>query len=488
MPRLVSSNNVVKGTLNSLKECKVYLVGIGGTGMSALARMLIEGGYSVYGSDIQLTPTIFALEERGASITLKQDGSWIRPDTALVIASAAVGGDNEDLRVARERGIKVVKYSHALGMLMDGRLGVAVSGTHGKTTTTAIITTIMKEAGLDPSFVIGGEVPELGGSSSLGDGEYFVVEACEYDRSFLNLSPHISVITNIEEEHFDYYHGMDELTEAFAEFASKVPREGLLVVSGDDDNVRRAVEHASARVETCSIGSPAHWTATPPAMEGGKNKFQVFHWGRYFGDFSLKIPGRHNVMNALAAIAVCHHAGVSKDTIQEALSNFAGVKRRFQVLSTIDHITVVDDYGHHPTEISVTLQAAKEFFPGRRLWCAFQPHQYSRTRTMLKGLARAFEKADRTVFTDIYPARDSLKDMGSVSSMDLLLEARGAGVKALYVPDLDKVAREICSRLRPGDVVMTMGAGNVWQAGVELVSILKDEYNGKGSNWRRLQV
>ncbi|MFQ5956927.1 MAG: UDP-N-acetylmuramate--L-alanine ligase [Candidatus Brocadiales bacterium] len=482
MSRLVASDNVVKGTLDSLKGRKVYLVGIGGTGMSALAKMLIEGGCSVYGSDMQLTPTIFALEERGASITLKQDGSWIRPDTALVIASAAVGSDNKDIKVARDSGIKVVKYSHALGMLMDEKLGVAVSGTHGKTTTSAMITAIMKAAGLDPSFVIGGEVSELGGSSGLRDGEYFVMEACEYDRSFHNLSPHIGVITNIEGDHFDYYSDMDELVEAFGEFASRVSKDGSLVVAGDDDNVRRAVEHVSSRVETYSIGSPAHWTATHPVIQDGRNKFRVFHWGRYFGDFSLRVPGRHNVMNALAAIAVSHHVGVDKDTIQETLSNFAGVKRRFQVLSTIGYITVVDDYGHHPTEISVTLEAAKEFFPGRRIWCAFQPHQYSRTRTMLKGLARAFQNADRTIFTDIYPARDSLKDMGSISSMDLLLEARGAGVKALYVPDLDNVAREIYSRIHPGDVVMTMGAGNVWQVGVELVSILRDKFNGKGNN------
>ncbi len=482
MPELISSDNVITGVPDSLKGRKVYLVGIGGTGMSALAKMLIEGGCSISGSDVQLTPVIFALEGMGANITLKQDGSWIRPDTALVVASSAIGSDNKELITARNRGIKVVKYSQALGTLMKEKLGIAVSGTHGKTTTTAIITTIMKCAGLDPSFVIGGEVADLGGGSGLGGGEYFVAEACEYDRSFLNLSPHVGVITNIEEDHFDYYRDMDELVEAFGEFASKVSGDGLLVVSGDDANVRRAVEHASSRVETCCIDSPAHWTASPPVIQDEESKFQVFHWGRRFGDFSLKIPGRYNVMNALAAIAVCHHAGVSKDAIREALSNFAGVKRRFQVLSTIGYVTVVDDYGHHPTEISVTLQAAKEFFPGRRLWCAFQPHQHSRTRTMLKSLARAFQKADRIVFTDIYPARDNLKDIRSVSSMDLLLEARGAGTKALYVPALDNVAKEISSRLHPGDVVMTMGAGNVWQVGVELVSILKDKYNGKGIN------
>lgn len=450
--------------------------------MSALAKMLMDGGCSVYGSDVQLTSTIFALQEKGASITLTQDGSWVNSDMALVITSAAVGSDNGDILAARNEGVRVMKYSQALGMLMDSRVGVAVSGTHGKTTTTAMIATIMRAAGLDPSFVIGGEVSALGGSSALGSGEYFVVEACEYDRSFLHLSPDIAVITNIEEEHLDYYHSMDELVGAFCEFASRVSREGLLVVAGDDENVRVAAGHASSRVETYSIGSPAHWTSSQPVIQGGRNRFRVFHWGRYFGDFSLRLPGRHNVMNALAAIAVCHHAGVSTEVIQRALSEFAGVKRRFQILSTVGHITVVDDYGHHPTEIRVTLEAAREFFPGRRIWCAFQPHQYSRTRAMLGGLARAFQKADRTVFTDIYPARDSEKDMRSVSSMELLLEARGVGVRALYVPDLGDVAKELSTRLHPGDVVMTMGAGNVWQVGVELITILKDRYNGKGNN------
>ncbi len=480
MPKLITADDVTKGALSSLKGRKVYLVGIGGTGMSAIAKVLIEGGCSVYGSDLQLTPAIFALEKMGASITLRQDGSWIRPDTALVIATSAVGSDNEELRVARRHGIKVVKYAQALGVLMGEKTGIAVSGTHGKTTTSAMTTVILKAAGLCPSFVIGGEVLELGGSSGMGSGEHFVVEACEYDRSFFNLSPHVGVITNIEGEHFDYYCDMEELVEAFHKFASQVPEDGLLVVSGEDDNVRKAVENLSSRVETYSVDYAADWTATTPVIEDGRSGFRVFHRDRPYGEFSLKLPGAHNVMNALAAIAVSHNAGVDKDVIREALSNFAGVKRRFEVLSTIGDITVVDDYGHHPTEISVTLQAAREFFPGRRLWCAFQPHQYKRTRTMLKALARAFEKADMTVFTDIYPARDSQKDMNSVSSMDLLLEARGVGIKAFYVPGLDNVAKEISSRIHPGDVVMTIGAGNVWQVGVELVSILKDRYNGKG--------
>ncbi len=482
MQKLVSSGNVTKGTLDSLKGCKVYLVGIGGTGMSALAKMLIEGGCSVYGSDLQLTPAIFALEKMGANITLKQDGSWIWPDTAQVIASSGVPEDNEELRVARDMGVKVMKYSQALGMLMNDRLGIAVGGTHGKTTTTAMITTVMKWAGLDPSFVIGGEVSELGGSSGMGSGDYFVAEACEYDRSFLNLSPHVGVITNIEEEHFDYYRDLGELVESFGEFARMVSNDGLLVVSGEDDNIRRAIEGVSTNVETCSIGSPADWTATKPVVHNGENRFRVFYQDRPFGEFCLRMPGRYNVMNALAAIAVCHHAGVSNDVICAALSNFAGVNRRFQVLTTIGHITVVDDYGHHPTEIRSALHAAKEFFPGRRLWCAFQPHQHSRTRTMLKSLARAFQEADKIIFTDIFPARDSLKDMSSVSSADLLSEAKSAGTKALYIPDLENVAKELSSRILPGDVVITMGAGNVWQVGVELVSILKDKCDGKGGD------
>ncbi len=482
MQKLVSSGNVTKETFDSLKGCKVYLVGIGGTGMSALAKILIEGGCSVYGSDLQLTPVIFALEDMGASITLKQDGSWIGSDTAQVIVSSGVPDDNEELIAARDMGVKVMKYSQALGMLMNDGLGVAVSGTHGKTTTTAMIATIMKWAGLDPSFVIGGEVAELGGSAGMGTGDYFVAEACEYDRSFLNLSPYVGVITNIEEEHFDYYRDLDELVGSFGEFARIVSNDGLLVVSGEDDNIRRAIEGVSTDVETCAISSPANWTATLPVVHNGENRFRVFYQDMSVGEFCLRMPGRYNVMNALAAIAVCHHAGVSNDVIHEALSHFSGVKRRFQVLSTVGHITVVDDYGHHPTEIRSALHAAKKFFPDRRLWCVFQPHQYSRTRTMLKSLAKAFREADKTIFTDIFPARDSLKDISSVSSEDLLFEARNAGTKALYVPDLDNVAKELSSRILPGDVVMTMGAGNVWQVGVELISILKDKYNGKGGD------
>lgn len=477
MSEFITATAIETGVLAALKGSLVYLIGIGGAGMSGMARLLIKGGCEVHGSDMQPSSSLLRLEELGAKITLRQDGSWLSPKAKLVVISAAIQEDNPDLKKAKGFGLHVIKYAQMLGSLMKEKVGIAVSGTHGKTTTTAMVASLLREAGEDPSFVIGGEVPTLGGSSTLGKGKYFVVEACEYDRSFLHMQPKVGVITNIEEDHLDYYKDLEGVIGAFRSFAHGIPGDGLLVVSHGDENIMRAVQGTSCNVETFSIGSPSSWRATAPVFQGGLNSFKVYYREGYYGDFMLRIPGRHNVMNALAAIAVGHSAGLPKEVMQRALKEFRGANRRFQVVDTIRGITVVDDYGHHPTEVFVTLKAAKEYFRGRRLWCIFQPHQHTRTRFFLGKFAGAFRAADEVVFTDIYPARDSREDMKSVSSVDLLREAQKEEVRALYVAKLDKVASEIYPRLKEGDVVMTMGAGDVWRAGVELVSLLRNGYN-----------
>ncbi|MDO8137289.1 MAG: UDP-N-acetylmuramate--L-alanine ligase [Candidatus Brocadiales bacterium] len=487
MQQVVLDSAVVpsaSGGLTKVKGAFIYLIGIGGTGMSAVARLLMEAGCRVYGSDLQLSPAILSLEEKGARITLRQDGSWLSPQTDLVVISAAIEEDNPDLATARRQGLRVVKYSQALGSLMREKLGIAVSGTHGKTTTAAMISTILREAKEDPTFVIGGEVSDLGGSSGLGHGRFFVAEACEYDRSFLNLCPHIAVITNIEEDHLDYYHSLEGIIGAFKEFVSRVPKDGLVVASHEDPNIPEVLRDLSCKVETYSLlpEADSDWRATPPVLQGGLNRFDVYYHGRHFGRFGLRVPGRHNVLNALAAIAVCHHAGVEAEAMKEALRHFKGANRRFQVLGKAGDITVVDDYAHHPTEISATLVAAREVFPRRRLWCVFQPHQYNRTRRLLGGFATSLRKADSVVLTDIYPARDNLEDIKSISSLNLLAEVRHLGARALYVSAVEEVARKILPQLCTGDVVMTMGAGNIWQSGVELLSLLRNRgQNGRGS-------
>ncbi len=452
----------------------VYLIGIGGTGMSALARLLLTKGYTVYGSDPQPSPTTVALEKLGARITNKQDGKLVNPERELVIISAAIAEDNPDLRAARSFCLNVVKYSQFLGSLMKEKKGIAISGTHGKTTTTSMVSTVLKYAGTDPSFVIGGVVPEIGGSSGYGKGCFFVAEACEYDRSFLHLSPYIGVITNIEEDHLDYYKNIEDVVSAFAEFAASIPEDGLLVVNSQDNNIKKAIKGAHCNIETYSTDDPfANWTATRLGEQD--NAFEVFHNGSLFGEFRLRIPGIHNVMNALATIATCTFAGVERQSIREGLATFNGAQRRFQIIGNVNGVTIVDDYGHHPTEIRATLRGARERFPEGRIWCIFQPHQYSRTRILLKDFARSFGDADKVVLTDIFSARDSEEDKMSVNSSILTNEVRLHGVDVQYVPHLADVPDLLYCNLKPDDIVMTMGAGDIWKVSYSLISKLREQ-------------
>lgn len=462
-------------TIPSIRSKNVYLIGIGGTGMSSLARLLLKKGYTVYGSDLYASPTTEALERLGARITNKQDGKLVDPDTEMVVISAAISEDNPDLKAARSSRLKVVKYSQLLGSLMEEKKGIAISGTHGKTTTTSMVSTVLKYAGMDPSFVIGGDVPEIGGGACCGNGSFFVAEACEYDRSFLSYAPYIGVITNIEEDHLDYYKDIDDIISAFTEFAASIPEDGLLVVNSNDNNIKKAIRGARCNVETYSINDPyANWTAR---RLGSDNTFEVFHNCGSFGRFRLRSPGVHNVMNALATIATCTFAGVKRQSIRKGLASFNGALRRFQIIGSVNNITVIDDYGHHPTEIRATLSAARERFPESKIWCVFQPHQYCRTRTLLKDFARAFDNADKVVLTDIYSARDKEEDKAAVNSLILANEVKLQGVDAMYVSSVNDVPDFLCSRLRARDIVITMGAGDIGNVSYSMVSRLNALYS-----------
>ncbi len=448
----------------------VYFIGIGGIGMSAIARILIKEGCIVAGSDTQASSLISGLEEMGAKINTRQDGSFMPVETDMVVVSASISEDNPDLKTARKMGIKVVKYSQVLGSLMKEKRGIAISGTHGKTTTSAMISTILKTAGLDPTFVIGGEVPDIGGNAHLGKGNLFVAEACEYDRSFLNLTPQVGVITNIEEDHLDYYENIEKIINAFGDFASSISKEGLLVVNNHDNNVAIAVQRANCKVETYSLDNSSEWCGEILPGGNGINRFRVFKRDKFFDEFLLKIPGSHNILNALAATAVCTYIGVDKDSIKTALASFHGANRRFQIIGMKNGVTVIDDYAHHPTEIRVTLRAARELYPEKRIWCVFQPHQYSRTRHLLKGFAMSFQNADKVLLADIYTSRDNDYERMAMNSMKLYEETRNAGVDIQYIPQLTDIVDELYSKIKPGDIVITMGAGDVWKVAYDLVS------------------
>ncbi len=439
----------------------VHMIGIGGIGMSGLARILLSGGCAVSGSDMQLTPTVRYLQKLGGAVHIGHDASNVSPETVVVVRSEAVEADNPEVVSAAARGLPVMRYAEALGDLMRDCRGVAVAGTHGKTTTTAMVAWILHCARFMPNFVIGGDVPALGGSSGVGNSDLFVAEACEYRRSFLNLAPEVAVINNIEEDHLDYYRGLSEIVEAFGEFAALTKPGGVIVVNRDDEDAMKAARRAPCRPVTVGLSEEADWYATGAESSYGFTSFEVFRHGKALGKFYLKMSGEHNVLNALAAAAVCNYLGVSDKLIVSSLAVFPGVCRRFEELGDCNGVAVVDDYAHHPTAVRATLKAAAEKYPGRRIWCVFQPHQHSRTRFLLDDFASSFADADVVVIPDIYFVRDSESERTLITSEDLVREITALGGNALYVPSFDEILGFLAENVRSGDLLLTMGAGDV---------------------------
>ena len=452
---------------------KVHLIGVGGIGMSGIARLLISEGCIVAGCDARASDITAGLSRDGITVSLGHSPEHLDKATDVVIISAAIRETNPELRVARRRGIQVLKYAQALGLLMADREGVAVSGSHGKTTTASMIAYAMSVAGRNPGMVIGGLVPQLGGSARRGDGGPFVVEACEYDRSFLSFTPTAAVITNIDYSHPDYYPSIEDQIEAFGNFAARVRHGGIVAANGDDPHALRAAAQASARVETFGLSKGCTWRIGEWNRENGRTHFRVYYKNRMGGQFELRPPGLYNIRNAVACLAVCAAFGVAEECVRKALAAFAGVRRRFDRLGEVAGVTVLDDYGHHPTEVRVTLDAVRNEFPGHRLICVFQPHQHSRTRVFLKEFARSFDPADRVIVPDIYPVRDTEADRRSIHARDLVAQLTANGVRAEYRGAFKDVIVRLLNDVRQGDLVITMGAGPVDNVGKRLIEALR---------------
>jgi UDP-N-acetylmuramate--alanine ligase len=451
---------------------RVHFIGIGGCGMSGLAHMLMDAGAVVSGSDPKLNEATAGTEWRGATVSAKQDGGLITEDVQWVVRTAAVPDSNPEYRKAQELGLNQVKYAQMLGEVMRERLGVAVSGTHGKTTTTSMISFALVECGLDPSFVIGGTVEQLGGSSRSGGGRAFVVEACEFDRSFHALWPAVGVITNIEADHLDFYtNGIEEIVESFRVFARRVPETGRIIANGQDGNVRRSLNGVKAAIDWVGLNdiSGMTWAGRSEGIESGCHIAAIYHLGELVNRVRLSVPGMHNVFNATAAVAACAAAGLDAADAAEAVSRFRGADRRMTKLGEVNGAVVVDDYGHHPTEIRTTLRALREKYEPRRLICVFQPHQHSRTRHFIDDFSTSFDDADLTVVPEIYAARDSEDDRRSVCTADLVERIEEAGRPAIYLPKLSEVVDFLKDEARTGDLIVTMGAGDVCEVGRELV-------------------
>ncbi|OGA30451.1 MAG: UDP-N-acetylmuramate--L-alanine ligase [Betaproteobacteria bacterium RIFCSPLOWO2_12_FULL_67_28] len=453
------------------KVHKIHFVGIGGSGMSGIAEVLINLGYAVSGSDLADNAATRRLRQLGATIALQHNAEQVAGADAVVI-STAVSADNPEVTAARMRRIPVVPRALMLAELMRLRQGVAIAGTHGKTTTTSLVASVLAEGGLDPTFVIGGRLNAAGSHARLGAGEFIVVEADESDASFLHLQPVIAVVTNIDADHMDtYQHDFARLKQAFVAFLQNLPFYGSAVLCLDDAHVREILPFVSKPVTTYGFAADATVRAEGIEHCGGAMRFAALRDGRPPLAVTLNLPGLHNVQNALAAIAVATEIGVADGAIQKALAEFHGVGRRFQRWGEVacegGHFTLIDDYGHHPAEMAATLAAARGAFPGRRVLLAFQPHRFTRTRDLFEDFVQVLSTADAVVLAEVYAAGEA--PIVAADGRALARAVRVAGkVEPLFVEELGQLAAAILRAARPGDVVLTMGAGSIGAVAAEL--------------------
>jgi UDP-N-acetylmuramate--alanine ligase len=448
---------------------KYHFIGIGGIGTSGLAKLLIKHGASVSGSDAADGAVLQELIGRGAAIHIGHRAENLPSDVDAVIISAAVPATNPELTMAGEKGKKIHKYAEMLGSVFDQYSGIAVCGTHGKSTTSAWTAFVLEKAGLNPSFIIGADIPQLGGSSGVGTSNWFVAEACEYDRSFLNLHPQIAAMLNIEADHLDYYRDEDEIVDAFADFSRNIRPNGVLVANGRDKNIARILRRPglSARVVTFGLDMSCQYTAVNPELIDGLYHFDILYNGKLFGKSRISLPGLHNIENALAVTAMLTEAGLPPQRICELLPEFSGTDRRLMFKGKINDITVMDDYAHHPTEVRASLAGIRQRYQPRRLWCVFQPHQYSRTRFLLDDFAESFKLADITIVPEIYFVRDTAESKNKVNAETLVEKIRQTGSEAVFINDFDGILEHLRNYVQPGDLVVTMGAGTIWKVADE---------------------
>ena len=445
----------------------VHFVGLGGSGMSGIAEVLLNQGYRVSGSDLKLSPVTERLTGLGAVVREGHAAANVG-DAHVVVTSTAVRADNPEVLEARRRGIPVIPRAEMLAELMRLKYGVAVAGSHGKTTTTSMVALVLDRGGFDPTVVVGGRLNVLGSGARLGRGDFMVVEADESDRSFLKLDPTVAVVTNIDREHLDTYRDLADVQEAFVGFVNKVPFYGAAVVCLDDGPVQDVLPRIERRVITYGQSPQAQLQARDVRLLPEGSSYQVVRGGEALGSIELRVPGLHNVLNSLAAVAVGLDLEVPFETVREALLQFTGVDRRFQVRGEQGGVLVIDDYGHHPSEIRATLEALRGRAGERRTVVLFQPHRYTRTQHLWDDFCRAFHQADVLLLCDIYPASEEPLEGVTAEALARAIAERGHR-HAAWAGDLAAATERLCAQARPGDVVLTLGAGSVWHAGDELL-------------------
>jgi len=455
---------------------RFHFIGAGGIGMSGLAQLLIRHCGIVSGSDQMVSDVTEKLCEMGADIKIGHKEHNLDPATDAVVISAAIREDNPELMLARRENIKVYKYAQMLGELMNLYDGIAISGTHGKSTTSGWLVHLLKQAGIGPNFIIGAKISQLDSSSGIGDGKYFVAEACEYDRSFINLKPKIACILNIEADHLDYYKDEAEIVEAFEEFAKGIKKGGVLIANGQDQNAAKVIRQlpSDRRCETFGLDENCNFYAQNLKLNNGLYSFDIYHNGKLLGAAKISLPGKHNVLNALAVTAIAVNVGLPAEQILQLLPGFIGVERRLMLKGQAGQITILDDYAHHPTEIRASLAAIRQRYQPKRIWCIFQPHQYSRTRFLLDDFAESFKLADITIVPEIYFVRDSLAEKKEVNAQILVERIRANGTEAIFIDGFEKICDYLKKKTGPGDLVVTMGAGDIGKVADEYIQWLRE--------------
>ncbi len=450
----------------------IHFVGIGGIGMSGIAELLLNLGHQVSGSDIQETEITRRLETLGATIFYSHKPQQVAGADAVVVSSA-IDSDNPEVAAANmDYHIPVIRRAEMLAELMRLKYAILVAGAHGKTTTTSMVGTVMAEGGLDPTVVIGGRLNAWGTNAKLGQGDFVVAEADESDGTFLLYSPTISLVTNIDTEHLDFYKDLDEIKETFLEFINQVPFYGLNILCLEDENIQSLLPRIKKRMVTYGFSAQADFQARDLAFDGLNVSYRAFYCGQELGKVTLPIPGRHNALNSLAAVAVGHELEIPFSAICRGLQEMTGVQRRFQIKGEVNGVTVIDDYGHHPTEIKAVLKTMASSFPGRRRFVLFQPHRYTRTQALFEDFTTAFYQSDVLIVTEIYAASEPVIPGVHAEKLTTAIQKHGHG-NVRYIPDHLALVPSLVEEVREGDVVLTLGAGNIWQTGEELLKRLQ---------------
>ena len=455
-------------SLNFEEPIHVHFIGIGGISMSCLAEILLEEGFTISGSDAKQSALTDSLAQKGATIYIGQKASNLSIRPALVVYTAAIREDNEEFKAAVDAGIPMLSRAELLGQIMDNyEKSIAVAGTHGKTTTTSMISQILLVAKADPTISVGGILEAIGGNIRVGASEVFITEACEYTNSFLHFHPKYSIITSVEAEHLDFFKDIDDIRRSFHEFAGNTAHDGVLIINGQIAALDQITNNLSCSVTTYGLCENDDFYAKNITYnDHACGTYTLMHKTEDLGTVSLSVPGRHNVSNSLAAIALCLNLGLPLDVIKKGLLQFGGTKRRFEYKGTKNGITVIDDYAHHPTEVAATLTAARNY-PHGRIICVFQPHTYSRTKAFLSDFARVLSMADIVVLADIYAARE--KNTIGISSKDLLAELQKNGQESYYFPSFDEIEKFLSEKCINNDLLITMGAGDVYLIGEHLL-------------------